>query len=508
MATLILRPIGDLSLQHSCSAGSNGYALINEETLDNDGTYIYQTISSTSTTSATSSFKLNGFGTNVVVQSAKILFHYCNTSPNSESAKYTCALKQNNTTLAEDTYQRGGVTTGIYDELTFNCNELANVATPVDKLTLEITTSSSKKQSKNDDFQIRVSQVYLQITYTELSNTYNCAAVAKDNITAATVSNAQPTKGDSVVFTATYENYCPFLGWYGDEACTNLVSTDNPLTITPTEDLTLYAKAGENIGRTITLTMPNTLSFFIGKGVYLGGFKQDLLTNADYANLKKGNFSAISSEKVWEQNSATGATNKEHKTTVFVPKGCLLAMYGDPSTSSDNNSELYIYETSGTPLSYIPYYQIECDSNHDYIVGTEYRCECTASAGDGITLATVDYPELIQGGYATFTAQVAEGYQWDGWYSNSSYTTLASKDQTYRVQAPYKTSNLSKVTSIVLYAKATPTDQNYNLYLKQNGQWVSAGVRQLYVKENGKWVFKVSAEGVFDTNKNYVKGEV
>ena len=183
-------------------------------------------------------------------------------------------------------------------------------------------------------------------------------------------------------------------------------------------------------------------------------------------------------------------------------------MYADPSTSSDNNSELYIYETSETPLSYIPYYQVVCDDNHDYTVGTEYRCECTASAGDGITLASVDYPELIQGGYATFTAQIAEGYQWDGWYSNSSYTTLASKDQTYRVQAPYHTSNLSKVTSIVLYAKATPTDQNYGLYLKQNGQWVGANVRQLYVKENGKWVFKVSAKGVFDTTKNYVKGEV
>ena len=250
--------------------------------------------------------------------------------------------------------------------------------------------------------------------------------------------------------------------------------------------------------------MPNTLTFFIGKGVYLGGFKQDLLTEADYANLKAGKFSSISSEKVWERNSATGATNTEHKTSVFVPKGCLLAMYADPSTSSNNNSELYVYETSGVPLSYIPYYQVVCDDNHDYIVGTEYRCECTANAGDGIKSASVDYPKLIQGGYATFTATVMDGYKWNGWYSDSSRKTLISSNQTYTEQAPYKTSSAAKKTYLSRYAYAEPVDQDYGLYLKQNGSWVT--VKQLYVKENGRWVFKLTTNGVFDTNINYVKG--
>ena len=502
MAVVNLRPIGDITLEHKCSSGSNGYTLINEVTCDNDGTYIYQDFTSTSTSTATSSFHLEDSPKNILISNAQICFQRRNTTSNSNKAIFSVVLKQGNTVLFSDSFSASP--TSDYGQNNLHFEDQLSGVTSLSDLSLEITTSGSKSASKNDDFQIRISQVYVHLVYTEASNTYNCAAVAKDNITAATISNTHPIKGDSVIYTATYEKYCPFLGWYSDEACTNLVSTENPFTTVPTSDLTLYAKAGENIGRTITLTMPNTLTFFIGKGVYLGGFKQDLLTEADYANLKAGKFSSISSEKVWERNSATGATNTEHKTSVFVPKGCLLAMYADPSVSSDNNSELYIYETSGTPLSYIPYYQVVCDDNHNYIVGTEYRCECTANAGDGIKSASVDYPKLIQGGYATFTATVMDGYKWNGWYSDSSRKTLISSNQTYTEQAPYKTSSVAKKTYLSRYAYAEPVDQDYGLYLKQNGSWVT--VRQLYVKENGRWVFKLTTNSVFDTNINYVKG--
>ena len=502
MAVVNLRPIGDITLEHKCSSGPNGYTLINEVTCDNDGTYIYQDFTSTSTSTATSSFHLEDSPKNILISNAQICFQRRNTTSKSNNVIFSVVLKQGNTVLFSDSFSASP--TRDYGQNNLHFEDQLSGVTSLSDLSLEITTSGSKSSSKNDDFQIRISQVYVHLVYTEASNTYNCAAAAKDNITAATISNTHPIKGDSVIYTATYEKYCPFLGWYSDEACTNLVSTENPFTIVPTSDLTLYAKAGENIGRTITLTMPNTLTFFIGKGVYLGGFKQDLLTEVDYANLKAGKFSSISSEKVWEQNRATGATNTEHKTSVFVPKGCLLAMYADSSASSDQNSELYIYETSGTPLSYIPYYQVVCDDNHNYIVGTEYRCECTANAGDGIKSASVDYPKLIQGGYATFTATVMDGYKWNGWYSDSSRKTLISSNQTYTEQAPYKTSSVAKKTYLSRYAYAEPVDQDYGLYLKQNGSWVT--VKQLYVKENGRWVFKLTTNSVFDTNINYVKG--
>lgn len=503
MASVILRPISDSSIGHSKSSGSNGYALINEATSDGDGTYIYQSLTSTSSSTVTSTFGLDtsAIPTGVKINSISVSVT-ARDSDSNVSSSVTANVKRNGTTIATASNSELGTSYAAYTG--------SGTTSSVGSLTLEISTTGKKSASKDDDGYIRVTQAFITVDYTEQSATVVCKAIAGANVLTATVSDENPTRGDTVTFTATIAKYSTFEGWFGDKACTPpALSTDLTFTLVNIQkDLTLYTKATEDLGRTITLTMPNTLTFFIGKGVYLGGFKQDLLTSTDYANLKAGRFSYISSEKVWEQNSATGATNKEHKTSVFVPKGCLLAMYGDPSTSSDNNSELYIYETVGTPLSYIPYYQVECDGNHDYIVGTEYRCECTAHAGTGIALASVDYPELIQGGYATFTATVQNGYTWDGWYSDSSCTTLISKKQTYTVQAPYKTSSVSKVTSIVLYAKATPTDQNYNLYLKKNGSWVNANVRQLYVKENGKWVFKVSADGVFDTTKKYVKGDL
>lgn len=74
MATLILRPASDSSLRHSCSSGSSGYSLINESTSDSDSTYIYQTISSTSSETMNSTFGLSESSlSNIKVTSAKIV---------------------------------------------------------------------------------------------------------------------------------------------------------------------------------------------------------------------------------------------------------------------------------------------------------------------------------------------------------------------------------------------------------------------------------------------------
>jgi hypothetical protein len=505
MASVILRPSSDSSVSHSKSTGSNGYALINEATSDGDSTYIYQSLTSTSRSTVTSTF---GLDTSAIPTGAKInsisVSVTARDSDTDVSSSVTTNVKQNGTTVATASNSALGTSYATYTG--------SGTASSVSSLTLEILTTGKKDSSKDSDGYIRVTQAFVTVDYTEQSATVICKAIAGDNILTAVVSDENPTRGDDVIFSATFSKYSTFIGWFSDEACTKPypesgLNTSATFTVSNVQtDITLYAKATEDLGRTITLTMPNTSSFFIGKGVYLGGFKQDLLTEADYANLKAGKFSSISSEKVWEQNSATGATNREHKTSIFVPKGCLLAMYGDPSISSNNNSELYIYETEGTPLSYIPYYQVVCDDNHDYIVGTEYRCECTANAEIGIASANVDYPELIQGGYATFTATVMDGYKWNGWYSDSSRKTLISSNQTYTEQAPYTTSSIVKITYLSRYAYAEPVDQDYGLYLKQNGAWVT--VKQLYVKENGQWVFKLTTNGVFDTTKNYVKGEV
>lgn len=64
-----------------------------------------------------------------------------------------------------------------------------------------------------------------------------------NGIQEATVSNASPYQGDTVVFTPKLVQGATWVGWYSDAACTNLVSTDQNYSVSPTSDLTLYAKA-------------------------------------------------------------------------------------------------------------------------------------------------------------------------------------------------------------------------------------------------------------------------
>lgn len=73
---------------------------------------------------------------------------------------------------------------------------------------------------------------------------YSCAAIVSGNgVISASVSEAEPWDGQNVNFSVNLVQGATWHGWYSDEACTNLVSTDQNYTIIPTSDLTLYAKA-------------------------------------------------------------------------------------------------------------------------------------------------------------------------------------------------------------------------------------------------------------------------
>lgn len=77
-------------------------------------------------------------------------------------------------------------------------------------------------------------------------NQYEMQSLVGNNangIQEATVSNASPYQGDTVVFTPKLVQGATWVGWYSDAACTNLVSTDQNYSVSPTSDSTLYAKA-------------------------------------------------------------------------------------------------------------------------------------------------------------------------------------------------------------------------------------------------------------------------
>lgn len=75
----------------------------------------------------------------------------------------------------------------------------------------------------------------------------------------------------------------------------------------------------------------------------------------------------------------------------------------------------------------------------------------TPVAGEGITSVSVDKEYAKPGGQVVLSAVVSEDYEFDGWYSNSGYGTLLSKDEvfTYTINSSLTTSQEIKV-----YAKA------------------------------------------------------
>lgn len=72
---------------------------------------------------------------------------------------------------------------------------------------------------------------------------FTCAAVAGANISSVNISDSTVPANGSCTFSAMANAGCAFEGWYSDESCTNLVSTENPYTATIIANTTLYAKA-------------------------------------------------------------------------------------------------------------------------------------------------------------------------------------------------------------------------------------------------------------------------
>lgn len=253
MATLYLRPTADSSRGHSCSSGSSGYTLINEASADDDSTYIYQSVSSTSNSSATSVFKVSGsVSSKIKISSLQLQVRAKTTKGES---KDTAQLYYNLYFNGVEGSSGGSSITTSYANYgkTYNASDFGFGNTVFDSfdatnLVVHVETDGKKNASKNDSFQNRVTQVYLLVTYEEVTDpVYTCAAVAGEGIANATVSQASVVSGNSCTFTASLNsNYDIFSGWYSDSGCTNLVSTANPYTTAITADTTLYTKASRS----------------------------------------------------------------------------------------------------------------------------------------------------------------------------------------------------------------------------------------------------------------------
>lgn len=251
MATLILRPSSDIELKHDKSGGSNGYALINESTADGDSTYISGKNSGNSYTSHTSKFLVSGTIPSGAIRitgvSATINAKHDGDSANNGYAKVNAQITmQNGSGLSQKSSEQNVNTNYANYTFTFSPSTLG-VANKdfvsLDNLfSLEVITNSKPKSTSYKNYNVRVTQAYITITYeTSTIPTYTCSAIASTNTSNATVSPTTVLSGGTATFSASVNEDCVFDGWYNGNG--DRVSRDNPYTATITAHTTLYSRA-------------------------------------------------------------------------------------------------------------------------------------------------------------------------------------------------------------------------------------------------------------------------
>ena len=172
MATLILRPVSDKSLKHTCSSGSKGYAMIKEASSDEDSTYIYQSVSNTSSsvsvtssftlggTMPSGSFKITGATLYVVGKSTSKSSSGSESSSDQYSGTYQLSIDSSASSMAlGPSYQKSSasVATGLINNTYTNSN--------FPSLFVTIVTTGLKNKN---DFEIRITQIYLELEYEEV----------------------------------------------------------------------------------------------------------------------------------------------------------------------------------------------------------------------------------------------------------------------------------------------------------------------------------------------------
>ena len=213
---------------------------------------------------------------------------------------------------------------------------------------------------------------------------YSCAASKAGNgVKNVSVSNAAPYAGETVTFSAELYNGANFDGWYSDESCTQLVSSNLTYSITAAADLTLYAKA------TIDVDI-YSCSAVAGENIASASVSDDSVVSGDSVTFTAQlNVGCLFDGWFSDSNYAT------------------LVSTANPYTATiTSNTTLYARGTK------IPYSISVGTAEH----GTATVSANTAHYGDSVTF--------------TFTPE-DDTWELYGWYSDEGLTQLVSESNPY-----------------------------------------------------------------------------
>ena len=245
---------------------------------------------------------------------------------------------------------------------------------------------------------------------------YSCAASKAGNgVKNVSVSNAAPYAGETVTFSAELYNGANFDGWYSDEACTQLVSS-NLTYSTTAADLTLYAKA------TIEAVIYNC-SAVAGENISGASVSDDSVVSGDSVT-----FTAVLSEHC----TFDGWYSDSSYTT-------LVSTVNPYTATITSNTTLY---AKATKISY------------SVSVGTAEHGTATVSAN------TAHYGDSVT---FTFTPE-DETWELYGWYGDEGLTQLVSESNPYTHSVTGNVALYPKVGRIRYTIKLTTSKEWYHNY--------------------------------------------
>lgn len=323
---------------------------------------------------------------------------------NKSGGSMTISLQFNGTSVQSETGDWGSglknkIKEGIADPVVINSNRSAEI----------------KWHIKGSSTVSRFSIASTKLTF--YFNQYEMRPLVGNNVNGiqkVTVSNASPCYGDTVVFTPKLVQGATWFGWYSDAACTNLVSADQNYSVSPSSDITLYAKA------TIDATLYN-VSAIAGAEITSVNVSDSIVPEGSTATFTAQVNTGCSFEAWYSDDTYTTIVSTENPYTATITANTTL--YAKAHRSSLNMS-----------------------------VGSAEHGTASVSA------TTVPY-----GSDVTFTF-TPEDETWElyGWYSDSGFTQLVSEANPYTFTA---------TEDAALYPKVGV--KRYTITLKRNHYIVS-----------------------------------
>lgn len=373
------------------------------------------------------------------------------------------------------------------------CTTLVSTANPAHVTTPTYTTENPSRTS------LTLYAKAIKATYTIRVGT---AAHCTTSVSATTAQY-----GDTVTFNCIVNEGYEFKGWYSDEGLTQLVSESSEYVHSVTGNIKLWPKVGFKRYK-VTLTKIMDPILYVTFTLKIACVYYDKLTSLEKRYIKTGEFDKIDQSKFYESvksdssiplmKNLTVSAEVPINTTCILWVGTNMGMgliYSNSTMDDASIASNWPY-CIFTPTQDATYYA-------DY---AKYKCVCSAIGKNGI--AYVDATTPTRRNYeAEFTAELENGYQFKGWYSDEACTNLISIDNPARIKTP--TSDEAD-TSLTLYALGEKiTSANPTIYFKSSGSYVLA--KKVYKKTNGAWVEQEDLSAIFSgessgTASNYVYG--